>query len=55
MNSLIMIGPFGLPDAAALAVFLAAWLLIGWFIEHPPQSRPSVSLLMQDYRRESEG
>lgn len=52
MNSLIRIGPFGLPDAAALAVFLAAWLLIGWFIEHPPQSRPSVSLLMQDYRRE---
>lgn len=52
MNSLIMIGPFGLPDATALAVFLSAWLLIGWFIENPPKSRPSVSLLMQDYRRE---
>jgi uncharacterized membrane protein len=47
-----MIGPFGLPDATALGVFLSAWLLIGWFIEHPPKSRPSVSLLMQDYRRE---
>jgi uncharacterized membrane protein len=52
MNSLIMIGPFGLPDAIALVVFLSVWLLIGWFIEHPPKSRPSVSLLMQDYRRE---
>ena len=52
MNSLIRIGPFGPSDAAALAVFLAAWFLIGWFIENPPKSRPSVSLLMQDYRRE---
>ena len=52
MNSLIRIGPFGLPDVAALVVLLAAWLLIGWFIEHPPKSRPSVSQLMQDYRRE---
>ena len=52
MNSLIRIGPFGLPDVAALAVLLVAWLLIGWFIEHPPKSRPSVSQLMQDYRRE---
>ncbi len=39
-------------DAAALAVVLISWLLIGWFIEHPPASRPSVSLLMQAYRRE---
>ncbi len=52
MNSLIRIGHFGLPDIAALAVMLASWLLIGWFIEHPPKSRASVSQLMQDYRRE---
>ena len=52
MNTLIRIGPFGLPDATALAIMLAAWLIIGWFIEHPPKGRPSVSLLMQDYRRE---
>lgn len=52
METLIRLSPFGLPDAAALVVMLAVWLLIGWFIEHPPKSRPSVSLLMQEYRRE---
>lgn len=52
METLIRLSPFGLPDAAALGVVLAVWLLIGWFIEHPPKNRPSVSLLMQDYRRE---
>ena len=31
---------------------MLTWLIIGWFVEHPPKSRPSVSLLMQDYRRE---
>lgn len=52
METLIRLSPFGLPDAAALGVVLGVWLLIGWFIEHPPKTRPSVSLLMQDYRRE---
>jgi uncharacterized membrane protein len=52
METLIRLSPFGLPDAAALGVVLAVWLLIGWFIEHPPRNRASVSLLMQEYRRE---
>jgi uncharacterized membrane protein len=39
-------------DLIALGIFLASWLGIGWFTEHPPAGRPSVSRLMQDYRRE---
>lgn len=39
-------------DGIALGFFVASWLLIGWFTEHPLASRPSVSLLMQVYRRE---
>ena len=52
MDTLFRFGPFGLSDAVALAGTLLTWLIIGWFVEHPPKSRPSVSLLMQDYRRE---
>ncbi len=52
METLLRFGPFGLPDAIALAITLLTWLIIGWFVEHPPKSRPSVSLLMQTYRRE---
>ena len=39
-------------DLAALAGIIAAWGLTGWLIEHPPASRPSVSLIMQGYRRD---
>lgn len=39
-------------DSLALALFLVAWLLIGWVIEHPPKNRPSVCVLMRAYRRE---
>ncbi len=39
-------------DALALAFLVLAWLGIGWFVEHPLAGRPSVSLLMQSYRRE---
>lgn len=52
MESLIRIGPFDTLDATALALTLLCWLAIGWIIEHPPAARPSVSLLMQEYRRE---
>lgn len=52
MQSLILLGPFDTLDATALALTLLCWLAIGWFIEHPPAARPSVSLLMQEYRRE---
>ncbi|TCP62821.1 putative membrane protein [Rhodovulum bhavnagarense] len=39
-------------DAAALALWLAAWVAIGRLIEHPPAGRPSVSILMTRFRRE---
>ncbi len=46
--------PLPLPaaDLAALAAILVAWMGAGWMIEHPPAARPSVSHLMQDYRRD---
>ena len=52
MQILILLGPFDTLDATALALTLLCWLAIGWFIEHPPTARPSVSLLMPEYRRE---
>lgn len=47
-----LLGPFGLPDLAAFAFALCLWLGIGWVIEHPPASRPSVSKLMERYRHD---
>lgn len=52
MDYLALIGPLSLPDALALGLTIAAWLLIGRLIEHPPAKLPSVSLLMQAYRHE---
>ncbi|WP_428926990.1 DUF599 domain-containing protein [Marinibacterium sp. SX1] len=43
---------FSWADAAALVLLLAAWILISWHIENPPARRPSVSVLMNDYRRD---
>ncbi|WP_321830160.1 DUF599 domain-containing protein [Thalassovita sp.] len=39
-------------DLAALGLLFFAWMLIGWLIQNPPKSRPSVSVLMAEYRRE---
>ncbi|WP_299904429.1 DUF599 domain-containing protein [uncultured Paracoccus sp.] len=39
-------------DLIALILLFAGWLGIGWFTEHPPQGKPSVSVLMKRYRRE---
>lgn len=39
-------------DLIALGLLGLAWLVSGWLTEHPPKSLPSVSLLMEDYRRE---
>lgn len=38
-------------DFLALALLLTAWVGIGWLIENPPRSRPSVSVIMVFYRR----
>lgn len=39
-------------DILAVIWLFAAWIGIGWYIEHPPKDRPSVSVLMRSYRRE---
>ncbi|SNR38279.1 DUF599 domain-containing protein [Puniceibacterium sediminis] len=39
-------------DYAALAVLLLGWMGASRIIDHPPKRRPSVSMLMADYRRE---
>lgn len=52
MNGLAQLTQFSALDGLALLVLLAGWLGIGWLVEHPPARRPSVSLLMADYRRE---
>lgn len=39
-------------DLALLGGLVLAWLASGWLSEHPPRSRPSVSTLMEEYRRE---
>ncbi len=39
-------------DYVAIAVLLAAWLWIGWRIENPAPSRPSVAMVMDRFRRD---
>ncbi len=39
-------------DLLAVTLLVAAWLLTGWRIEHPSSTRPSVSIIMAQYRRE---
>ncbi len=39
-------------DWIAVAAIIAAWLVIGWWIEHPGRARPSVTVLMSERRRE---
>ena len=41
---------FSLTDMAAFLALAVAWVGTGWLAERPPKWRPSVSLLMQDYR-----
>ncbi|MCC1481968.1 DUF599 domain-containing protein [Roseibaca sp. Y0-43] len=43
-------GGLTLLDLLAVALFFAVWLWLGWRIGHPSAARPSVSVLMQDYR-----
>jgi uncharacterized membrane protein len=39
-------------DLILLGVLVLCWLLSGWISEHPPASAPSVSHLMEEYRRD---
>ncbi|MCZ0813816.1 MAG: DUF599 domain-containing protein [Pseudomonadota bacterium] len=39
-------------DYWAVGLLFGGWMVIGYFIENPPKSRPSVSVLMAQYRRD---
>ncbi len=52
MEIIAHLGPFTPYDGAALAFLLLTWLITGWLTEHPPATRPSVSVLMEGYRRD---
>ena len=43
---------FSITDLWAVTFLVFAWLGIGWCVEHPPTHYPSVSRIMQSYRRE---
>ena len=43
---------FDLTDALAVALLFACWVGIGWLIDREGGRRPSVSVLMAEYRRE---
>lgn len=44
-------GPLGVSDYIGVAMLILGWLGIGWLTENPPARRPSVSVLMKQYRR----
>ncbi|MDZ4136779.1 MAG: DUF599 domain-containing protein, partial [Paracoccaceae bacterium] len=46
------LSPFTRLDGLAVGFLLLAALAIGWLVEHPPRARPSVTLLMAQYRRD---
>lgn len=39
-------------DLIALGFLTLSWLVAGWISEHPPAATPSVSTLMEEYRRD---
>lgn len=39
-------------DLAAVVILWVSWFLIDWIIEHANAKRPSVSVIMTDYRRD---
>jgi len=39
-------------DWALVVIYLIVWQGLSWWIEHPSAKRPSVSMLMSEYRRE---
>lgn len=53
MYSTIFIpGAFSTADLVAVIWLFTSWLGSAWLVEHPPTSRPSVSVLMKEHRRE---
>jgi uncharacterized membrane protein len=52
METLLHIGPFTALDAVAVVMIIVVWIGVGWLIENPPASLPSVSVIMVEYRRD---
>lgn len=51
MNLIELLIIIGWKDLAVLAMIAVIWLVLGFVIEHPSVRRPSVSRLMEGYRR----
>lgn len=52
MNWIQRLSYFSPLDFAALALLLLAWLAMGWRIERRDHARPSVAVLMEEFRRD---
>ncbi len=52
MTMPLMLSAFTPWDFGAVALMLFCAVFIGWVVEHPPASRPSVTVLMMQYRRD---
>jgi len=52
MNWTERLSLFSALDLTALTLLIACWIWIGWRIENPKPGRPSVSVLMADFRRD---
>ena len=52
MTMPLMLSAFSPWDMGAVAFLIFSAVLIGWMVEHPPASRPSVTVLMMQYRRD---
>jgi uncharacterized membrane protein len=48
MSRLSFLGPL---DALGLALLWVSWVGLGWWIEHPGSKRPSVTVIVANYRR----
>ncbi len=49
IDRISLLSPF---DAAALAILIVTYIAVGWRIEHPGKKHPSVTVLMESYRRD---
>ncbi|QUS36628.1 DUF599 domain-containing protein [Falsirhodobacter algicola] len=52
MELLPRLSALGWPDAVAVTLIVTLFWGIGYLVEHPPRSRPSMSILMANYRRD---
>lgn len=47
-----MLSAFSPWDLGAVLLLLVSAVVVGWLVEHPPASRPSVTVLMMQYRHD---